>query len=80
MAMSKHDYKRRVISKPFKRLLEFSNRQAFTGPPENTREHVIAAAKALMAGMFSALGAMSLERTMMRVCVWNGIYSIGCDS
>lgn len=52
MAMAKYDYKRRIISKPFRRLLEFSNRQTFTGPPENTREHVIAAARALMAGMF----------------------------
>jgi translation initiation factor 3 subunit C len=61
MAMAKYDYKRRIISKPFRRLMEFGNRQTFTGPPENTREHVIAAARALIAGMdcFPAIAGAS---------------------
>eukprot|EP01134_Creolimax_fragrantissima_P000740 CFRG0740T1 len=48
--MANMDSRRRVISKPFRRLLEFSKKQAFTGPPENTREHVVAAAKCLQKG------------------------------
>eukprot|EP00124_Ichthyophonus_hoferi_P003121 Ihof_evm3s253 gene=Ihof_evmTU3s253 len=50
MALAPHEYKRRVISKPFRRLMDYSNRSTFTGPPENTRDHVIAASKPLMQG------------------------------
>jgi translation initiation factor 3 subunit C len=39
-----------VISKPFRKYMNAYNRQVFTGPPENIREHVMASAKALMAG------------------------------
>ncbi|CAM9877855.1 unnamed protein product, partial [Phaeothamnion confervicola] len=42
--------RRRVISKHFRRFLDIYNRQVFTGPPENIRDHVIAAAKCLMSG------------------------------
>jgi translation initiation factor 3 subunit C len=42
--------RRRVISKPFRRTLEHLERQAFAGPPENTRDMVMHAAKALMRG------------------------------
>ena len=31
-------------------MLEYHERQIFTGPPENTRDHVMQAAKALAAG------------------------------
>jgi translation initiation factor 3 subunit C len=34
----------------FRKYLQSYNRQVFTGPPENTREHVLAAAKALLNG------------------------------
>jgi len=37
----------------FRKYLQSYNRQVFTGPPENTREHVLAAAKALMTGDWS---------------------------
>jgi len=39
-----------AISRQFRKYLQTYNRQDFTGPPENTREHVLAAAKALMSG------------------------------
>src|ERR1700712_1245205 len=47
---SSPDMKKRVISKTFRRMLEYHERQIFTGPPENTRDHVMQASKALAAG------------------------------
>jgi len=51
MAHSKdRDTKKRVISKFFVKIFEFYDRQVFTGPPENTRETILVAAKALEKG------------------------------
>ena len=44
------DQRRRVISKAFRRLLDYSERSVFQGPPENTRDHILQASKALSAG------------------------------
>lgn len=41
---------KKMISRPFRRLLDYNERQAFTGPPENTRDHIMSAAKALASG------------------------------
>ncbi|KAI9741640.1 MAG: Translation initiation factor 3 subunit c [Cirrosporium novae-zelandiae] len=46
------DLKKRIISKNYRRQLEYAERQVFTGPPENTRDHVMQASKALAAGDF----------------------------
>jgi translation initiation factor 3 subunit C len=47
---SSPELKRRVISKTFRRMLDYNERQVFTGPPENTRDGVIMSAKFLAAG------------------------------
>jgi translation initiation factor 3 subunit C len=47
---SSPDLKKRIISKTYRRMLEYHERQIFTGPPENTRDHVMQASKALAAG------------------------------
>ncbi|KAI9296590.1 hypothetical protein K502DRAFT_364051 [Neoconidiobolus thromboides FSU 785] len=49
-AGSNPDARKNIISKAFRRLLDQSNRQIFCGPPENTREHIISAAKSLSSG------------------------------
>jgi translation initiation factor 3 subunit C len=47
---SSPDIRKRVISKTFRRMLEYTERQVFQGPPENTRDHVMQASKALANG------------------------------
>ena len=47
---SSPDVRKRIISKTFRRMLEYAERQVFQGPPENTRDHVMQAAKALASG------------------------------
>merc|ERR1711998_371805 len=42
--------KRKLISKSFRRTLDHMERQLYSGPPENTRDFVMAASKALMRG------------------------------
>lgn len=44
------DAKKKVISKLFRRMLDYHERQVFCGPPENTRDHIMQAAKALQKG------------------------------
>ncbi|CAG8474157.1 18812_t:CDS:2 [Acaulospora morrowiae] len=49
-AGSNLEARKKVISKPFRRMLDYNERQVFSGPPENTRDHIMGAAKALAAG------------------------------
>lgn len=49
-SIDSEEQKRKLISKPFRRLLDFADRQVFTGPPESTRDHIMQASKALQDG------------------------------
>lgn len=49
-SIENEELKRKAISKPFRRLLDFADRQVFTGPPESTRDHIMQASKALQDG------------------------------
>ncbi|KAN0064478.1 Translation initiation factor 3 subunit c [Thecaphora frezii] len=44
------ELRKRVISRPFRRMLDYTDRQVFSGPPENTRDHIMQASKALQNG------------------------------
>ena len=39
-----------IVSKQFRKFMGGYNRQKFTGPPENTREHVMSATKCILSG------------------------------
>lgn len=49
-SIDNEELKRKAISKPFRRLLDFADRQVFNGPPESTRDHIMQASKALQEG------------------------------
>eukprot|EP01111_Echinosteliopsis_oligospora_P003428 TRINITY_DN1543_c0_g1_i1.p1 TRINITY_DN1543_c0_g1~~TRINITY_DN1543_c0_g1_i1.p1 ORF type:complete len:639 (+),score=198.31 TRINITY_DN1543_c0_g1_i1:1006-2922(+) len=50
MAANPYDSKKRLISKTFRRMMDYFDRQVFTGPPENNRDFIAASAKALFLG------------------------------
>ncbi|KAE9331431.1 Eukaryotic translation initiation factor 3 subunit C [Phytophthora rubi] len=50
MVNSRLSDRKRMVSKAFRKLLEFHERLVFEGPPENPRDHVVAAAKLLAQG------------------------------
>lgn len=49
-AGSDPDQRRRVISRSFRRMLDYTDRQVFSGPPESARDHIMQATKALQNG------------------------------
>lgn len=50
MAANAYDVKKKVVSRIFHKLLTYSDHQVFTGPPENIRDTVVAASRALSEG------------------------------
>lgn len=62
--------KKRLISKQFHYQLKFSERQPVVGPPENMREHVVAASRAMRNGDWRAcIGYLVNDK--MNAKVWD---------
>ena len=60
------EMRKQVSSRTFRRMLDHSERQAFSGPPENKRDHVIQASKALLAGEWERATEL-----IQSIKVWN---------
>jgi len=50
IACHEYDVRRRLLSRSFHYQLKFSEKSALIGPPANTREHVVAASRAMLKG------------------------------
>jgi translation initiation factor 3 subunit C len=70
--MCSRDYetKKRLISKQFHYQLKFSERQPVVGPPENMREHVVAASRAMRSGDWRSCVAFLINEKM-NAKVWD---------
>jgi len=66
MAANQFDVKKKVISRTFRRLLDYFDRSVFAGPPENTRDVIITAAKCLSKGDWKRC-----EELLLALPVWN---------
>lgn len=73
MAAHEFDARRRMISKTFYQQLRSSERQSLVGPPESMREHVVAAAKAMRNGNWSACNTFIINEKM-NAKVWDLFY------
>ncbi|KZO95596.1 hypothetical protein CALVIDRAFT_499931 [Calocera viscosa TUFC12733] len=49
-SLDTEEQRRKAASKPFRRLLDYAERQVFMGPPEHTRDHIMQASRALQDG------------------------------
>lgn len=56
--------RKRPVSKAFRKLLAFHERLVFQGPPENPREHVVAAAKLLAQGSWKKCAELLVGLTV----------------
>jgi len=65
MASNPYEGKKKVISRQFRKLLDYNERQMFNGPPENTRDHVLTASKALSRGEWK-----TCEKLLLELGVW----------
>lgn len=66
LAQTCGDTRKRAISRPFRRLLDYHDRQVFSGPSENTRDSVIQAAKCLQEGDWH-----SASNLLSSIKIWN---------
>ena len=63
-----------IVSKHFRKYFQGYSRQILTGPPENPREHVLAAAKALLNGKWKKARSLVVDLE-----VWNLLPGDGAD-
>lgn len=66
MAMNKHDNKKKMVSKHYRRLLEQHEKQEFQCPPENFKDYIMQASTELMAGNWQEASEL-----ITSVSVWN---------
>eukprot|EP00172_Hildenbrandia_rubra_P002189 Plantae.Rhodophyta-Hildenbrandia_rubra.ctg2883.p1 GENE.Plantae.Rhodophyta-Hildenbrandia_rubra.ctg2883~~Plantae.Rhodophyta-Hildenbrandia_rubra.ctg2883.p1 ORF type:complete len:947 (+),score=228.93 Plantae.Rhodophyta-Hildenbrandia_rubra.ctg2883:180-3020(+) len=68
LSRSRGEVRRRALSKSFQYFLRNSMKQAFPGPPENTRDHVMSATRCLMkgdwAGTYQHISAMRCWKSL----------------
>uniref|UniRef100_A0A915DJB0 Eukaryotic translation initiation factor 3 subunit C n=1 Tax=Ditylenchus dipsaci TaxID=166011 RepID=A0A915DJB0_9BILA len=64
------DMRRRMLSRSFHYQLKFSEKSALIGPPENTREHVVAASRAMLRGDWNKCRDYIIN-DKMNAKVWN---------
>ncbi|CAD5207154.1 unnamed protein product [Bursaphelenchus okinawaensis] len=70
IASHEYDLRRRLLSRLFHYQLKFSERSALIGPPENTREHVVAASRAMLKGDWVKCRDFIINEKM-NTKVWN---------
>lgn len=70
IACFEYDVKRRLLSRSFHYQLKFSEKAPLIGPPENTREHVVAASRAMLKGDWMKCRDY-LINDKMNAKVWN---------
>ena len=72
LACHAFDSRRRVISKTFRRFLEHGERQIFCGAPENVRDHLVAASRALQVGDWKECDAI-----LRSMSTWDMLQPLG---
>ncbi|KAI1702154.1 PCI domain-containing protein [Ditylenchus destructor] len=70
IACHENDPRRRLLSRSFHYQLKFSEKSALIGPPENTREHVVAASRAMLRGDWQKCRDY-IVNDKMNAKVWN---------
>ncbi|CAP24647.1 Protein CBR-EIF-3.C [Caenorhabditis briggsae] len=70
MASCEFEMRRRMLSRSFHYQLKQSEKASLTGPPENTREHVVAASKAMLNGDWKKCKDYIVNEKMNQK-VWN---------
>lgn len=63
------ELKRNVISRNFRKMLDFTDRQVFSGPAESTRDHIMSASKALQNGDWKESQSLIAEIKIWKLMV-----------